>query len=120
MTFRCARCSADLRPEGFGDDRRCAFTADGSFTSDNWNCATLNALIGEADNRAVEGCDERFEWTPVNGTDYGGWVITTRYKHRGCTSSAIVVGDFYPPKMLTLALAEQIITGIPVEHEDEP
>lgn len=108
----CPRCEADPQPENFGDRRKCAFDAEGKFTPDNWNCATLNAMIGDAETTTVTGSDEQFEYTP--GWEDGethGWVITTRYKRRGCTSSAIYVGDFFPPEPLTLERAESIITA---------
>ena len=111
----CSRCTADPQPEDFGSPRQCAFDAEGKFTPDNWNCATLNLLIDKAQN-TIHGFDEQFEVTPVNGDDYGGWVITSRYKSRGKTSSAIWVGDFFPPQPVTLALVERILAG---QHTDD-
>lgn len=116
-TFLCPRCAADPKPEHFASERQCAFDAEGHFTPDNWNCVTLNALIGD-NPRVIQGGSEQLEVTPVNGTEYGGWIVTTRYKRRGCTSSAIWVGDFSPPRPVTLALVEQILAGTPVEDED--
>lgn len=114
--YQCPRCAADPRPEHFGDDRRCAFDADGNFTPDNWNCATIDALIGfdRHGSQIVDGDDERCEVTPTyidDGTDevYGGWIVTTRYKRRGQTDSAIYVGQFHPPQPLTLAFTERAI-----------
>ena len=110
----CPRCTADPRPENFGNDRKCAFDAEGNFTPDNWNCATIEALIpphfdGEG---VVFGDDESFEYTylPEIGEGDTGWIITSRYKRRGCTSSAIWVGDFYPPRPVTLALVEGLLS----------
>jgi len=122
--YLCPRCAADPRPENFGNDRQCAFSADGSFSPDNWNCATMSLLVDAAQN-VIHGCDEQMEVRPVNREDYGGWLITSRYKHRGCTSSAIIVGDFYPPVPLTLARAEAILSGDHLEtwettHVEEP
>lgn len=110
--FLCPRCAADPKPEGFGDERNCAFDAAGNFTPDNWNCATIDALLGEHPS-IVHGSDEQCEITPTwlddGSEDHGGWIITTRYKRRGCTSSAIYMGDFHPPQPLALALAERVI-----------
>lgn len=114
--FKCPRCAADPRPENFGNDRQCAFTADGQFTPENWNCATIDALLG-TNPQTTHGLDERCEVTPTwldveddDGTHwYGGWIVTTRYKRRGCTSSAVYVGDFHPPQPVTLAFMERVI-----------
>lgn len=114
----CPRCAADLQPENFGSPRRCAFGADGRFTADNWNCATLNALLGFAapGMLAERRDDETIEAVPTlldgevserhedsDNLDAGGWYVFTRYKNRGRTSSAIHVGDFWPPARVTLA-----------------
>jgi hypothetical protein len=106
----CPRCEIDPKPENFVDSRRCAFDADGKFTPDNWNCGTIDALIGD-DPIIVYGHDEQFEATPTHFDDElnGGWIITTRYKRRGRTSSAFYTGDFSPPLLLTLDLADRVI-----------
>lgn len=110
----CPRCEADPKPEGFGDRRQCAFDAEGHFTPENWNCATIDAILGD-EPTVVRGDDEQCEVTPTYCDDgeheYGGFLITTRHKRRGCTSSAIYVGDFHPPQPLTLALAERVIAS---------
>lgn len=122
MTYLCPRCTADPKPEGFTTPRQCGFTAEGQFTPDNWNCATLDALIGPSSITPtvapdgatfVAGSDERCEVTPTwiddDSDDYGGFIVTTRYKRRGRTDSAIYVGMFHPPKPVTLALIERVI-----------
>lgn len=114
--YRCPRCAADPRPRHFASDRRCAFLADGAFTPHNWNCATLDAVMAvRAGCEELEGSDESMQI--VYSGDYGGWLVFTRYKHRGCTSSAMHVGDFYPPQVVTLKLVEQFIAG---ERPDQP
>jgi hypothetical protein len=130
----CARCSADPLPSGFGSPRSCAFDAEGSFTSDNWNCATLNALPvlpyafadtegcgaddGGSGSSDLHGDDESLQivacgpWRNEDGGEFtSGWVVLTRYKHRGKCSSAVWVGDFWPPVPLTLAMAEGLCAG---------
>ena len=113
----CDRCAADPRPNGAGSDqRRCAFDDDGYFTSDNWQCATLEALMDacavQTDEGAVHGIlgnDESLQACYRRGNGHGGWIILTRYKRRGRTTSAIHVGDFWPPRPVTLALAEEFL-----------
>lgn len=108
----CRRCREDPQPPEFGDPRKCAFSDDGGeFVSENWNCATLNALM--SDTRLplteIDGCDESVQ--VIIGRDYGGFIALTRYKHRGRTTSAVLVGDFWPPRPLTLAMAEAWLDG---------
>jgi hypothetical protein len=106
--YHCLRCLADPQPSNFGSLRSCAFDAKGNFTPDNWRCATMDLLL-ELKQQEVDGSDESMQIIPVNGDEASGWLVLTRYKHRGCTSSAVVVGDFWPPKPLTLMAAEKII-----------
>lgn len=111
--YRCPRCAADPKPEHFGDPRQCAFDAEGNFTPENWNCATMDAILGP-EPVTVHGSEERMEATPTrldDGEDYGGFIVTCRHKNRGRTSSAIYVGDFFPSQPLTLALAERVIAS---------
>ena len=108
----CKRCQDDPQPEGFGSPRRCAFTEDGEFTPDNWNCATIGALyeVGEMRIERLYGNDESMDVFDVLDQDdpvtTRGWWVVTRYKSRGCTSSIAHVGDFYPPEPVTLAAVE--------------
>lgn len=109
----CWRCEADRQPKHFGTPRKCAFTESGEFTPDNWNCASIEALLTHErmDDCVVFGDDESFEHTyvPGIGDHETGWIITSRYKTRGCTSSAIMVGDFFPPLPVTLELVDRIL-----------
>ena len=108
----CKRCLADPQPKNYGSPRRCAFDDAGNFTPENWSCATLDALNVYEDN--TYGDDEsmqrvylgRDRWHAEH--ENGGWLVLTRYKSRGCCSSAILVGDFWPPKPFTLAIAESL------------
>ena len=117
----CDRCEADPQPKNFGSPRQCAFDEAGNFTPKNWNCVTLNLLSGSEDDYHVVvagGEDETLE--ACYSGHFGGWIILTRYKHRGCTSSAIHVGDFFPPRPVTLELVEKFIARQePVEDWDK-
>ena len=109
----CPRCAADPQPEGFGSPRQCAFDEAGHFTPENWNCETINVLLGDTPH-TVHGLDEQCEITPTyldDGELYGGFIVTTRYKRRGCTSSVIYVGDFHPANPVTLDFVERVIAS---------
>lgn len=119
----CPRCTADPQPGGEGwtsSPRSCAFNADGEFTERNWNCATITALLeldrdptGYRDpffgTPSILGNDESMDLIHVPEDVYGGWIVLNRYKRRGRTSSAVHVGDFWPARPLTLALAEAVL-----------
>lgn len=122
----CARCLADPKPKNFVSPRRCAFDELGAFQSENWNCATLDALIKhQRHGESIYGDDETMQVVPrfavVTAEDrsaeegksarcvWDGWIVLTRYKSRGRTSSAVIVGDFWPAEPLTLREAENTI-----------
>jgi hypothetical protein len=107
--YRCPRCAADPQPKDFGNPRRCAFKADGTFTPDNWNCATIDALLNIIPTSfEQEGSDESMQGILCEPEDTRGWLLFARYKHRGCTSSAMHFGDSVA-EPLTLALAEDTL-----------
>lgn len=133
-TFRCPRCTADPQPPHFGSPRNCAFNADGSFTPDNWNCATLDALMENAkehwgDDESMQVVLWAYEFDasawydlppgapPVmeRGTD--GWLIFTRYKSRGCTDAAGHFNQHDGFRPLTLAMAEAFLARVPPPRE---
>jgi hypothetical protein len=138
----CDRCSHDPQPSNFGSPRGCAFTDEGTFTPDNWNCGTISALLelerapnGYLDpfygSPSIMGYDESLDLIPVpedmdcpSEDAFGGWIVLTRYKRRGKTSSAVHVGDFWPPETLTLALANAVLAAnaqpVPQEGGDTP
>ena len=96
--YRCPRCAAGGHPWS----PKCGFLANGVFTDDNWNCATLNALrdvvertYGFDESIGVVRCDE----------ETGGFVVLTWYKDRGATSNALWVGDSPITLPLTLDIA---------------
>lgn len=119
--YKCPRCAADPQPAGFGSPRNCAFEEGGAFTSDNWNCATIEAILARDDMEDHRLTDESMQAVPWwfeyevteyfgGGTDTAqhGWILTTRYKWRGQTDAACYFGrDGAQP--LTLALADAFL-----------
>lgn len=112
----CRRCS-ETPPGNLSSPRRCAFTDTGEFTPENWNCGTIEALLrgpheqrsGEDESMQIIPVREPFNEDGVDDAYWDGWLILTRYKTRGRTSSAVHVGDFWPPQPLTLVLAESML-----------
>lgn len=115
----CNRCTADPQPANFGSPRRCAFNPDGSFNKDNWNCATISALLNLEHCVEHYGDDESMQVVTVPSppdpdalvhfcTD--GWIILTRYKYRGETSGAHHVMWSGLVEPLTLELAERTLS----------
>lgn len=107
----CKRCTDKPLPENWSE-RKCGFYKNGNFDGGNWNCGTLNALAEEGET--VEGCDESMQTVYLGeefsfGDQVGGWIILTRYKHRGRCTSAIRVGDFFPPQPVTLEMCEKFL-----------
>jgi hypothetical protein len=101
----CPRCLARGQTWA-GDAPNCGFKT-GLFDSDNWNCATLNALREAAatKNQRVYGDDVSCAtlWT---GFDMNAFVVLTWYKNRGRTTGAVVVSDHNLPVPLRLKVAE--------------
>lgn len=75
-------------PSNFASQPRCAFNADGSFNSDNWNCALMNKLRDLAEESEVWNEDEYASIIPI--PEYG-WAILFWYKHRGKTDVFFVI-----------------------------
>jgi hypothetical protein len=108
--FKCPRCAADPQPKDFGNPRRCAFLADGTFTPENWRCATIDAILNIIPSSFEhDGDDESMQGLLCEPEDTRGWILLARYKHRGCTSSAMHFGDSRA-EPLTLQLAEATLT----------
>ncbi len=122
----CERCERDPKPTNFGSARGCAFPSDSYgknpaeifFSPDNWNCATITALLDEYDpdrRKTIYGNDESLDLVPAVPADGDfepeprGWLVLTRYKRRGKVSSIVYVGDFYQPEAVSLALVETTI-----------
>lgn len=90
---QCKRC--EKRGQSWeGDPPRCGFV-DGVFTTDNWNCATLNTLRELIENRDEVGIsmcheDHSVAVLPAAETDeYGDWYLLSWYKSRGRTEHAL-------------------------------
>lgn len=109
----CTYCAEAGQPEEFGSVRRCAFP-DGTFVVNNWQCALLLEISARSETR-LYGDDETLTALSVPCLDdFGarttfGWIVLTRYKSRGETSSAVHVGDFFPPTVLTFEVADRAI-----------
>lgn len=143
--MKCARCEAYyqkyplkkidgkekhvLGQSVYSDPIRCAFTK-GKFSTDNWNCGTLNALRGLLYNE--DGTPSIWaEWKPgPAGTfmwrdDFGAssigvlyvpgandYILMLWYKERGAVGQAWLVSDDHQPKLLTLEAAEEAIEAV--------
>jgi hypothetical protein len=89
-----------------GDSPSCAFDERGVFTSDNWNCATMNKLRALAEDRSVWNEDQYCSIIPFK--DEGTYIVLSWYKHRGRTQGAWFVDeDTIAP--LVLEKAEELI-----------
>lgn len=90
-----------------GDDPKCAFE-NGTFNSDNWNCATMNALRERARELGTDFRDDMeagsigyVPYADLEGDEYGGYIVLTWYKDRGRTYGAVVLFEDEPPCPLT-------------------
>lgn len=112
-----------------GSDPKCAF--EGSvFSGDNWNCATMNALRGRAEQLGTVFRDDlaagSIGYVPFDGPGGSGYVVMTWYKDRGTTGNAVVLWDDEKPRPLTeedaLAALEYSARFLPSErvHEAKP
>lgn len=111
-----------------GDDPKCAFP-DGVFSTDNWNCATMQALIDVVEHYVEMGPSDQqranfyyrddtwFFWLaydtgwidwPEDEDGMAGWITMLRYKHRGAVEQASVM-ELGEPMHLTLRQAEAAI-----------
>ena len=89
-----------------GDDPRCGFDKDGVFTTDNWNCATLNELRHLHNKNVAYHNDCSLVSIPIED----GWIVLSWYKTHGCTQVGHFITGLYTLP-LTLGLAEQALTG---------
>ena len=107
-----------------GDKPRCAFT--GNF-SDNWNCATVNAIRDicyEGQQKLPPGVDyqycedQKYATIKVDGIKGAGgatalWV--SWYKNRGGTDAMWLLFDHDPPSMPTESECAAIIAAYKVK-----
>jgi hypothetical protein len=112
----CPRCLADPQPSYYRSSRRCAFDDRGNFKPDNWDCATLTELNRldsghpRIDDATADGQDESLACVYCGGDGFNyGWIVLTQYKRRRQCSSAVYVGDWFPPATVTLALVERTL-----------
>jgi hypothetical protein len=86
-----------------GSDPKCAFEK-GVFTTNNWNCATLNKLRSisrelETYQRDDMSCGSigyvpmSNDYAPDDFDTYGGYIVMTWYKDRGRTGNALFITD---------------------------
>lgn len=71
-----------------GDDPRCAFKT-GRFSSDNWNCATMNALRDAAEGGDLKRWSED-QWFALLVAD-GRALALSWYKRRGRTEVCMLL-----------------------------
>ncbi|EMT54781.1 hypothetical protein I532_04215 [Brevibacillus borstelensis AK1] len=90
----CKLCVERGKPWS-GDDPRCAFERE-TFSPDNWNCATMNALRNIAEAQGHTHRDDMgpcsIGFVPFEGDD-AGYIVMTWYKNRGRTGNAVVMRD---------------------------
>ena len=101
----CPHCIEREKPEYFGSDPKCAFRS-GVFDTNNWQCATMNALRDLAEEQTVRTEDNSAAIIPILGE--GGFILMRWYKERGRTENACV---FFSdsPEPLTLHLARKAL-----------
>lgn len=121
----CSRCVDDPAPSRLSQPRRCAFADDGTFTPDNWNCATIAYLLGHPLAHDFLGQSESLQFAPVmtpvvdeagepSKTDVmqDGWFVLTREGREGCVASMVYVGAFFPPSPVTLSMVDETLEGL--------
>lgn len=118
----------DPRPPHFDRDRICAFNADGSFQSDNWNCATIAYLLGAPDAQDMSSELESLQaipaYMPVAGTsdvidtdgikptiEQRGWLVMCRQFNVGRAASLMYCGPFHPPRGVSFAMCDDVIAA---------
>ena len=97
----CRRCQERIK-DWHGADPDCGFDDAGKFTTENWNCATLNALrdmcegvYSEDSRAALVSCEE-------------GWLVVYWYKRRGRTDE-VYLFDGFDLQAVSLSKIEQIL-----------
>jgi hypothetical protein len=122
----CRRCEERGRPENFGSDPQCAFSS-GTFSVDNWQCATMMALrdVADGETKYHDGLNTTmYNWREGDSSlgavwfypidrDFASFIVMSWYKNRGRTSRAYVMSDDQEPSVLTLVEAETALD----EHE---
>jgi hypothetical protein len=101
----CKRC-IERGKTWNGGDPKCAFES-GVFDTDNWMCATMNALRDKAEDNRVYNNEQSGALLPDGE---GSYIVLSWYKNRGRTEGAWVFdeSDIEP---LTLENAEALLDG---------
>jgi hypothetical protein len=96
-----------------GNDPRCAFDSHGAFTTDNWRCATMEALCKLVEVEAVWSQEHALLVLAVpEQLELGGHlihVVLQRYKHRGKVQAAFAIDDDGRRHSLRVELAAAIV-----------
>lgn len=90
---------------------KCAFS-NGIFSSDNWNCATMNKLREIVKKAGLFWRDDdmgSIGILPIDLDEFVGFLVMLWYKERGQVEQAILLSLENPPALLTLDLAIKII-----------
>ena len=99
----------------------CAFS-NGIFSSDNWNCATMNKLRELAKKFGLFWRDDNIGSIgilPIDLDEFYGFLVMLWYKERGQVEQAMLLSSERPPALLTLDLALRIIEDYEKEFEKE-
>lgn len=97
-----------------GSIPQCAFNVDntGTFNSDNWNCATMNALREKAAELKTNYRDDQaagsigyVPYEDFDGELSNGYIVMTWYKERGKTDMAFLVSTDDEIEQLTEQMA---------------
>lgn len=113
----CELCRTRPVPSSYGSPRVCAFDDAGVFTTDNWNCETLNEIRWALPDEPGEWASfkSRMDDESVGVTwlaDDLGWLIMTWYKGRGRVGRAVVMCDDSEPAPLRLEQAETHLASL--------
>jgi hypothetical protein len=94
-----------------GSAPRCAFES-GEFNSNNWNCATINKLRGDAFEEQENSYYLNDDNLKVIPFEYNGWIVLSWYKSRGrCDVASIINSNGI--RNLTLEEAECALLNLP-------
>lgn len=109
----CPRCTTRVK-DWEGDDPKCGFNDDGTFTAKNWNCATLNELR----EQVLHPVYNEDDWVGVvaapeikhpNGSLLVAYVLLRWYKSRGRTDSVLWWANDGTLLPITLEQAELVL-----------
>jgi hypothetical protein len=109
----CKRC-IERGKTWNGGDPKCAFES-GVFDTDNWMCATMNALRDKAEDNRVYNNDQSGALLPDGE---GSYIVLSWYKNRGRTEGAWVF-DESDLERLTLENAEALLDGKEMTTENK-